>query len=915
MKKFLLFSLYAFFVFFVLARTFEFHASTSRAHPIQLAEENTDSKALWEYLMLRDPVTNEIPHGIHTRELNFVRRIAFEEPAQKQTSTIHTMGWNFAGPINAGGRTRAIGIDISNEANILIATAQGGVFRSTDSGFFWSRTTAPGELKNMSSLVQDHRTGKSRIWYAGTGELVSTTWRRTTDALDPNWHFPNVGNGIYKSTDDGMTWNVLQSTVDATPVTLDSAFDGVWDIAIDNSRSDSDIVYAAGYGAIMRSNNGGITWTHALGDHTTISIATDVQVTSSGVVYAVLSSQSANGKIPSTAGVWRSVNGINWTKITPSFWPQTAGRMKIAIAPSNDSIVYIGGLLVPSNNTPGFYKYRYYSGNGSGAGGEWDDRSQNITPPSSLHDGAGVNSYGGYCISLSVYPTDTNLVFFGGTNLYRSWDGFQSSNEWIGGYNPADGGYGEQLNDHPDHHDLQFLPSDPDIAYNAGDGGMYMTYNVEGYDDPTYPVTWQNTNFKDAASIAYVVALDHATPGDSTLLAGLQDQGSWLTADTTFWYQYDGGDGCFCAIADGKSAYYMSSENGYLDQFLSSTNSFPDSVVPNIRPGFGNPQFLSPFQLDPSDNNRMYYSAGNSVWLDTDLSTNPSFNWIDIADDTSNSFISALGVSTVPVERLYYGTSDGHLYRLDNANNSSSPPVNITSAIFPKNGFISCVAIDPNNADSIVVTFSNYHVISIFASNDGGSTWHNASGNLEESPDGSGDGPSVRWVTIVHQGGQTLYLCGTSVGLFSTTDITGPNVQWSQEATESIGYAIVENIDARQSDGFVAVATQGSGIYSTHVVASTNNISQVNNSVPSIQVWPNPTHALTHVSISLPNNERAELSLLDPAGRSMVTLVSGSCPEGTSSKVFDASTFPSGSYFLQLRTDEAIETRRIVIQH
>ncbi|HEY3873977.1 MAG TPA: hypothetical protein VGM92_00740, partial [Candidatus Kapabacteria bacterium] len=311
MLKYFSLAAFAFLLAFLLYNTNRFD---HLRHGLPKEEIGADVRADWNYLRLRDPQTGEIPRGIVARERNFARAMsfthpaAFTHPAEKEAGgiqTIHTTGWNSAGPDNAGGRTRAIGIDIANEANVLIATAQGGVFRSTDSGKSWIRTTAPGELKNMSSLVQDHRTGHTSTWYAGTGELVSTTWRRTTDSLDPNWHYPDVGNGIYKSTDNGLSWNILPSTVDATPVDLDSVFDGVWEIATDNFRTDSDIVYAAGYGAIMRSNDGGASWERVLGDTKHISIASDVAITTTGVIYAVLSGQSADAVIPSTVGAWR----------------------------------------------------------------------------------------------------------------------------------------------------------------------------------------------------------------------------------------------------------------------------------------------------------------------------------------------------------------------------------------------------------------------------------------------------------------------------------------------------------------------------------------------------------------------------------------------------------------------------------
>ncbi len=888
------------------------HHKAFRREPLE--EENVQAQQLRDYLRLRDPATGEIPRGIRMRELAFVRTIGSDRPALKGTPTIQTMGWQSAGPINAGGRTRGIGIDVSNEANVLIATAQGGVWRSTDSGQAWSRTTTPGELKDMSSLVQDHRPRKTGIWYAGTGELISTTWRRTAVYTEPDYHSANIGNGIYKSTDDGLTWNVLPSTVSTDATVLGSVFDGVWDIALDSSRADSDIVYAAGFGAIMRSNDGGESWTHVLGDPVNISVETDIAITSRGIVYAYLSGESAGMGTPSKAGVWRSTDGLQWTNITPTGWSSESGRMKIAIAPADENILYIGGVSPTLWYGASLWKYDYFSGNGSESGGAWEDRSANVPQSTDSIGSYGLNTYGGYAVTLTVHPTDTDLVFFGGTNLYRSWDGFATTGmvEWIGGYDQTNGGYSETNNDHPDHHELKFVPSNPTVAYNANDGGMFMTYDALGYDDPSYPVTWTNINFEDQASIIYVVALDHATPGDSTVLGGFQDQGSWLSYDSSnYWIQYYGGDGTYCAIDDGESNLYMSSQEGNIVSYNIDEQNWTQLTTPEMSQA----QFVAPFILDPTNTDQMYYADNNILWRNDDLSLGANWNELDNSTPVTNSFITALGMSTVPAHRLYYGTSDGRVYRMDEADGTNPTPQEITGSMFPKGAYVSCVAVDPQNADSIVVCFSNYHVISIFASNDGGATWHDASGNLEQNPDGSGDGPSVRWVTIVHQGGQELYLCGTSVGLYSTTDITGPNVIWNPEGTETIGYAIVENIDARQSDGFVAIATQGSGVFTTHVVAAPSAV-RVHGNGPELAftISPNPASQNAEVSFALAAPEHVSLSVVDVTGKTVLNILNRNIPSGPSAYSFNCSQLPSGSYFVQLQTDEAVETRRLVVE-
>ncbi|HWF43481.1 MAG TPA: T9SS type A sorting domain-containing protein [Candidatus Kapabacteria bacterium] len=909
----------------------QFHPQNARRHSEPM-EENIGVKNLWEYLRLRDPTTGEIPRNIRQKELAFAQRIEFPatEARPMSSPTIRATGWTSAGPINAGGRTQAIGIDISNPANVLIATAQGGIWRSADSGQSWSRTTAPGQLKDMTSIVQDQRNGKTNIWYCGTGELLSTTNRRTSVVGDPRWRTTDIGDGMYKSTDSGKSWSVLPATVDASVTTLDSVFDGVWNIVVDNFHSDQDIVYAAGFGAIMRSTDGGTSWARVLGDAAHPSFCTDVQITSNGTLYAYLSQQVASGGSSTTQGVWRSTDGTHWVNITPQNWPSATQRLKIAIAHSDENILYVGGSNDSAGNNPILFKYSYNTGDGSGSGGAWEDRSNNlpsvsfnINTPSTNPEGS--NTLGGYAVVLRVFPTNPDVLFFGGTNLYRSEDGFASINqiEWIGGYGPDPNGPFEYPNHHPDNHDLVFSPVDPDIAYSANDGGIFRTHGIRAFDDNTYPVTWQDLDHGDVASILYVVGLDHATPKDSTMAGGFQDQGSWIYLNAKNWGTYDGGDGCYCAIADKKQAFYMSSQFAYINRWILDANLGYVNVT-GIRPaGIPDPQFVTPWMLDPANTNEMYLAVNNTLWKNTDLMGIPqnsqqyetSVNWNQIYSLNPNSLISALGMSTVPAHRLYFGTSDGHLYRMDNADNASPTAREITGSIFPKNAFISCVAVDPLNADSIIVCFSNYHVVSLFASNDGGTTWRNISGNLEDNADGSGDGPSTRWVSIVQQKGERLFLVGTSVGLFSTTDISGAATQWTPEGTQTIGRAIVENIDVRQSDGFVAIATQGSGVFTSTVVSGVNSVSGGAAIANAFSVFPNPASGDANVSLSLPRATHLNISVVDLTGKTRAVVRDGMSEAGASQYLIDCSRLPSGTYYVTLSAGDAIETKRLIIEH
>ena len=115
---------------------------------------------------------------------------------------------------------------------------------------------------------------------------------------------------------------------------------------------------------------------------------------------------------------------------------------------------------------------------------------------------------------------------------------------------------------------------------------------------------------------------------------------------------------------------------------------------------------------------------------------------------------------------MYYGTNAKKIFRIDNANTGTPSSVNITPASgFPASAYVSCIAVDPDDADKVVVVFSNYSVYSVFYTIDGGTTWKKVAGNLEQNATGSGNGPSCRWVEIMKVSDGTVYAIGTSTGL------------------------------------------------------------------------------------------------------------------------------------------------------
>lgn len=898
--------------------------------------EDPNARFRYENMRLRDPKTGKIPKKIRQKELAFASTLPVHDSkytlskinGSTGTAVVST-NWQLRGPHNVGGRTRALGIDITNENIILAGGVSGGMWRSTNGGMTWTKTTESDQLHSVTCLVQDTRSGHTNTWYYGTGEYIANS-----ASGDGNNAF-YMGDGIFKSTNSGQNWEVLPNTTSNSPQTFNIGFDVVWNIAIDPSNTSQDEVYAAVYNRIYRSIDGGFSWENILSPappNYNTARYTDVTVTSTGVVYATLSSGDANAQ-----GIFRSTDGISWTDITPGGWPSiNFNRIVLSIAPSNENIVYfLAETPLFGTNNHSLWKYEYISGDGSGTGGSWDNRSASL--PAQGGDTGNFESQGSYDLIIKVKPDNENIVFIGGTNLYRSTDGFSSTGNttWIGGYDPSDIYSAEQIeNHHADQHALVFYPSNNNKLISGHDGGMSLTNDISAS-----TVEWQVLNNGYYTTQFYTCAIDYSVSGDNLIIGGMQDNGTYKTNDispATPWFEMPGGgDGAYCAIGEGTPLkyHYVSVQYGTIIRFASN---YPDVDWARVDPeGATGYIFISPFVLDRNNSKMMYLAGGKVIWRNTDLTAIPQYNkyptsvnWTELTNSSvASGVISTLDVSTTPANRLYYGTSEGEVYRLDGANSGDPSPTDITSADFPKYDpitqiypYISCVAINPENADEAVVTFSNYGIISIWHTSNAGASWQNISGNLEQNPDdGNGNGPSVRWAEILPTDLGTIYLVGTSTGLYSSVNLNGISTVWAQEGATTIGNVVVDMIDSRTTDDLVVVATHGNGMYSSNVLVSIKeNPENIASDFQLEQNYPNPFNPNTAIEYKIAESTPVTLKIYNIQGKEIATLVNSDHTPGNYSVNWNGQDrfgqpVASGTYIYQIKAGKHQASKKMVL--
>jgi hypothetical protein len=528
---------------------------------------------------------------------------------------------------------------------------------------------------------------------------------------------------------------------------------------------------------------------------------------------------------------------------------------------------------------------------------------------------ADLSTQAGYDQLVHVKPDDENFVIIGGTNLYRSTNGFATNalTTTIGGYPFYPGG-----NHHPDLHAGGYSPANSNVYYSAGDGGLAKAADI------TIPsMVWTTLNHGYNVTQFYSVSIAPES-GSNMIMAGAQDNGTQLgnAPGASDWILAFGGDGTVVEVAPlADDRLYTQYQGGQMQR----QNRDGSNLVTITPSGAGNQLFVTPIALDPNNSALLYYPAGISgttsrIWRnDAAPNATTTVGWTALAGTEVGAGtgytrrITALGLSTASSSNvLYYGTVDGLAFRADNANTATPTVTNITPPGLgggtSAGGFVRCIAVDPTNSSRALLAFGNYNFQSLWYTTDGGANWTDVEGNLAGAT-----GPSVRWATMFYVDGAVRIFLGTSIGVLSTTALAGGSTVWAQEASETIGNVLIGYMDYRPSDRTLAIGTHARGVFTTTIPTLVAVGDPPSERTVLGQSFPNPTRLAATIAYDLPRAGEVSLTVHDVSGRRVATLVNERQESGRHEARFTAGRLPGGVYYYVLKAEGVSETRTLSV--
>jgi photosystem II stability/assembly factor-like uncharacterized protein len=706
--------------------------------------------------------------------------------AQQSSTTIDPslyagMKWRSIGP-DRGGRSIAVAGSPSRPNEYFFGAVGGGVWKSDDYGHTWQpvsdesfRTSSVGAIAVAPSNAD--------VVYAGMGESCFRG---------------NIlqGDGIYKSTDAGKTWQHigLANTETVSKIRV--------------HPTNPDVVFAAvlghAYGpnperGVFRSKDGGKSWERVLfRNDETGAIDLSIDPRNPDVMYAglwqVYRTPHAMESGGPGSGLFKSTDGgSTWTEITRNSGLPTGlwGKLGVSVSGADSNRVYA---IIENENGGVFVS--------DDAGATWkkgdDDRK--------------LRQRAFYYTHIIADPTIKDRVYVLNVQFWRSDDGGKTFPTQI---RPP----------HGDNHDMWIAPNDSNRMIEGNDGGGNVSVNAgRTWSSQDYP-TAQFYNVFLTKHVPYHVC--GAQQDNSTACVGSESNpGAGEGSLPPIFYSPGGGEsGYIASDPNDPDVFYAGSYGGLMTRLDRGTdqrrlvNVYPNNPMghssKDIKERF---QWTYPIVFSPVDA-KVLYTSSQHVFR----TTNGGQSWEKISPDLTRADPSTMGPSGGPITKdqtgvetyatvftiapsfqdantIWTGSDDGYVHiTRDGGKNWTR----VTPPDLPDFARISLIEASPHQNGVAYLVANRYQRDDrkpyVYKTNDFGKTWTKIVGGLPTN-----DFPRAIREDVTRRG--LLYL-GMENGMYVSFD---DGVNW-QSLRLNLPVTPVHGIAVHERD--LVIGTHGRGFY------------------------------------------------------------------------------------------------------
>lgn len=665
--------------------------------------------------------------------------LAFSSLAQDLNTYMEPVRFRSIGPFRGGRSTGSAGV-VGDPLTYYMGTTGGGLWKTSDAGNSWNNIS-DGFFKTGSVGTVTVSESHPNVVYVGMGEHA------------PRGVMTSYGDGVYKSTDAGKTWQHmgLEQTRHIARIIV--------------HPDNPDILWVAAQGAlhgsnkergIYKSTDGGKTWKQVLFvNEGTGCNDLSIDVHNPSVLYAsmwehnrtpwqVVSGGPGSGLYKSTDG------GETWSTIHTGL-PEEKGKMAIAVSRANSDRVYA---LIES-----------------------DSKQEKGGLFTSLNGGKSWSRVSGdhrllqrawYYIEITPDPIDEHTIYVMSADALRSIDGGATWEHF-------------QTN-HGDYHELWINPRNPKNMLISDDGGAEVTFDGGA--------TWTAQDNMPTAQM-YRIATDSLFPYN--IYGGQQDNSSVKIASIGMgsygigfehWEASAGGESAFLAFDPNNPVKVMGgSYLGYIEMLdVKAKVGTLIMIEPNLYLGLPAREMKylfnwnAPIIKSMHEPNTYYHGAQyllrtrdeGRTWevASPDLTGNQDDKQGNGGAPYTNEAVGAENYGTLSyvVESqheagvMYTGSDDGLVYLTrDNGQHWE----NITPKGMPET-LVNAIEVSPHDAGTVYIATTRYkfndHTPALYKSTDYGKSWKNISAGI----------PVGAYTRVVREDPvrKDLLVAGTETGLY-----------------------------------------------------------------------------------------------------------------------------------------------------